>query len=268
MQTPTDTSPPDPGGRRWGRIPAWWLDHPDLDADGLAVLAALATYADAGGVCWPSQSTLADKLKRSRPTVNRILQRLEGLGLVRIEPRRGADGARLSSRYRLALEPLAGAGVRPDTGADRDDSAANPGCSPASQEQPHSEQTPASTARVSPLPKPVAAAWTPGPDDLAWARKRFAGIDVASHAEGFALRCQAHGYRYRDTAAAWRAWLVEDAAAGRAPRTTAPPAVSMASASPGTARQQRSAPPAASGDRLGAWLAAAARLGGATGGAA
>ena len=65
---------PDTG--RWGRIPAWWLEHPDLDADGFAVLAALATFADETGLCWPSQSTLAAKLKRSRPTINRILQRL------------------------------------------------------------------------------------------------------------------------------------------------------------------------------------------------
>ena len=38
-----------------------------VDADRLAVMAALCTYADEAGFCEPSQATLARRLSRSRP---------------------------------------------------------------------------------------------------------------------------------------------------------------------------------------------------------
>ena len=80
---------------RWGRIPAWWLDHPEVDADALAVLATLATYADRSGRCWPSQTTLAMKLKRSRSWVGKIVARLSVTGILKIEDRWSASGGRL-----------------------------------------------------------------------------------------------------------------------------------------------------------------------------
>lgn len=255
---PTDTPSPvvNRGASRWGRIPAWWLDHPDLDADGFAVLAALATFADEQGVCWPSQSTLAAKLKRSRPTINRILQRLDDIGLVGIEHRRGRDGSRLSCLYRLRVErhgdmPAADA-IRPVPAEDRDDSVVNAPCPPASQEQLQSEQNPDSLATGGRGPAhDVPADWMPGADDLAWARSRFGTVDLGRHVEGFVLRCQAHGYRYRDISAAWRAWLVQDAAAGKAPAAKTPaPAVPTAGRTRESAAEQR----------INAWMTVAARL--------
>lgn len=211
---------------RWGRIPAWWLDHPDLDADGFAVLSALATYADEHGVCWPSQSTLASKLKRSRPTINRILQRLDDLGLVSIERRSGRDGARLSCRYRLRL--VAGSPAEAAVqGANTDDSLVNAPCPPASHEhlQPEHPDSLAGRGREpvrdvsgkAAPPAEVPADWMPSADDLLWARTNFGAIDLGRHVEGFLLRCRAHGYRYRNVGAAWRAWLLQDATAGKAP---------------------------------------------------
>ena len=252
MTTSTDTT------SRWGKIPAWWLDHPDLEADGFAVLAALATYADEQGVCWPSQSTLAAKLKRSRPTINRILQRLDDMGLVSIEHRRGRDGSRLSCLYRLRFErdgeTAAEAATRPVQKLDRDDSEANAPCPPASQEQLHSEQIPDSHASGGRGPaQDVPADWVPTADDLAWARSRFDAVDIGRHVEGFVLRCQAHGYRYRDISAAWRAWLFQDAAAGKAPAAKAPKSVET---TPPSSRSRESA----SEQRINAWLTVAARL--------
>lgn len=259
--SPTDST------SRWGRIPAWWLDHPDLDADGFAILAALATFADEHGVCWPSQSTLAAKLKRSRPTINRILQRLDDIGLVRIEHRRGRDGSRLSCLYRLRVEqdgdraaqeaprPAAAGDVHAE---DRDDSVVNAPCPSASQKHLHSEQIPDSLAtggrgQMSDVP----ADWMPSADDLAWARSRFGTVDLGRHVEGFVLRCQAHGYRYRDISAAWRAWLIQDAAAGKAP--------AVRSAAAGDSLSSPASPPARSREsaaeqRVNAWMTVAARL--------
>lgn len=268
------TSPPSDGhpldARRWGRIPAWWLDHPGLEADGFAVLAALATFADDSGLCWPSQSTLAAKLKRSRPTVNRIIQELSDLGLVGIEHRRGRDGARLSCLYRLRFTPLDGSGPdaeqrnaavadRPVPVADRDDSATHSPCPPASQEQVQFKQIPDSHAsgehtETQARPQEVPEGWMPTADDLAWAKARHAEIDLGRHVEGFILRCRAHGYRYRDVSSAWRAWLSQDAAVGKAP--------TLSSNGPAFAAPARKSAHkfVTTEQRLGAWSAAAAEL--------
>nr|WP_204367224.1 helix-turn-helix domain-containing protein [Methylobacterium sp. B34] len=261
--------------RRWGRIPAWWLDHPGLEADGFAVLAALATFADEDGLCWPSQSTLAAKLKRSRPTINRIIQGLSDIGLVGVEHRRGRDGARLSCLYRLRFTPLDGVAERPGKPAGipsppalfrRPTGMTRRHTSPvrrASQEQFKFKQIPDSLApgeRACGQPhepaRTVPEDWMPTTADLAWAKARHADIDLGRHVEGFILRCQAHGYRYRDISSAWRAWLTQDAAAGKAPMvrdhaaTTAfHPDARPASRPSGGAEQ-----------RLGAWSAAAAEL--------
>ncbi|WP_245987050.1 helix-turn-helix domain-containing protein [Azospirillum thermophilum] len=250
------------GNARWGRIPAWWLDHPDLDADGFAVLAALSTYADEAGVCWPSQATLAAKLKRSRPTVNRILSRLEAAGLVTIEHRSSSTGGRLTCRYRLRLTPD---GAVP--AADSPDSSTHIPCPPASQEQHQPEQTPDSLQgrgreghstdgedareRTQPAAE-VPADWQPAAGDRAWAAERFPGqpIDLDAHAELFVRRCQAHGYRYRDIGAAWRAWLLQDVQAGKAPVRAGRP---HSSARPSCRKPEAE-------QRLAAWAAVAARL--------
>ncbi|WP_207461550.1 helix-turn-helix domain-containing protein [Azospirillum sp. SYSU D00513] len=269
----TDTHSKD-SRSRWGRIPAWWLDHPELDADGLAVLAALATYADDQGVCWPSQATLAAKLKRSRPTVNRILGRLGEMGLVAIERRSAKDGARLSCRYRLRLSPdgtesgvEAASKASVEEGraqhvqeharkeavqpANRPDSETDSPCSPASHEQPQPEQIPDSLCRREQgQADAVPEGWTPAAGDLRWGREQFPHIDLDRHVEGFVLRCRAHGYRYRDVGAAWRAWLIQDAA--RKPASAKEPGVAAA-----PARQTREAP---AEQRVAAWAAVAARL--------
>lgn len=260
---------------RWGRIPAWWLDHPELDADGLAVLAALSTYADEAGVCWPSQATLADKLKRSRPTVNRILGRLEALGLVGIEHRRSANGGRLSCRYRLAL--ISSNGTQDGAGMDIPaDSSADSPCSAASHEQPEPEQIPDTLHRRADEgtssssgagPEPVAPDWTPPPADRHWAAERFPDIDVDRHAERFVQQCRAHGYRYRDPAAAWRSWLLQDA--GRMAQQPAATVRGPSSRGPNeraartTSRTTASGPNSAAANaeqRLSAWASVAARL--------
>jgi hypothetical protein len=270
---------------RWGRIPAWWLDHPDLDADGLAVLAALSTYADDMGVCWPSQATLAGKLKRSRPTVNRILGRLETLGLVAIEHRRSASGGRLSCRYRLALTVAGnvGEGARVDSPAD---SSTDSPCPAASHEQPEPEQIPDTLhrqaggrqvvdrepANAKPIAKQVGEDWTPSATDRQWAATRFPDVDLDRHAERFVQQCRAHGYRYRDVAAAWRSWLLQDMAriAQQPAEPTRNPADRANRSASGRHNVSRSASRQAADaeQRLSAWASVAARLNGQPGAAA
>ena len=259
-EAPRESGPPADTGR-WGRIPAWWLGHPAIDADGLAVLAALATYANARGECWPSQATLATALKRSRSTVNRILGHLAESGVIARESRRSASGGRLSCLYRLRLVPGDGAipaagveevrtGMPPVQPPAKDVAPTDSPCAPVRQEQPESEQTPDSHASREPA-QAVPDGWMPDAEARAWAEHRFAGVDLDRHAEGFRLRCQAHGYRYRDAGAAWKAWLTQDAAAGKAP-------LLRSSSRSASARSAATAP--VPEQKLGAWMAAAAKL--------
>lgn len=243
MPTP-DADKPNAGQEttRWGRIPAWWLSHPDIDADGLAVLAALSTYANARGECWPSQATLATALKRSRSTVNRILGHLANASVIEIVSRKSSNGGRLSSVYRLRLEPGTGPIVNvqsmPVQQCDTDVAVADSPCAAVRQEQPDSNKSDSLAGRghegfraerVKNYPTGESLAvppdWMPSAADLAWARAQHGSVNLDRHVEGFVLRCQAHGYHYRDIGAAWRAWLVQDVATRKAPLVGGPTAI-------------------------------------------
>jgi len=106
--THTETPAPDGTGaspsavRRFGRVPARWLEDPGIGVDELAVLAALAVHADRDGVCVVRQRALAGLLQRSREWVCRVIARLSGPGgLVVKEYRADRDGWNLACRYRL-----------------------------------------------------------------------------------------------------------------------------------------------------------------------
>lgn len=65
----------------------------------LRVLNALGMYSDKDGWCWPSQSTLAEDIHRSRQTVNGYIAELVDLGYV--EKHKRFDN---SIRYRLLFD--------------------------------------------------------------------------------------------------------------------------------------------------------------------
>ena len=245
--------------------------------------------------CGGARCALGKKEERSRPTINRILQGLSDIGLVTIEHRRGRAGARLSCLYRLRFvrdgaataevtaeivaEPARSS--RPKTAVhtpnrtmgralNRDDSPADAPCPAPSQEQLDSEQTPDSLASGGRGPAlDVPADWMPDADDLAWAGGRFGTVDLARHVEGFVLRCQAHGYRYRNIGAAWRAWLIQDMAAEK-PANRAANRASNKASRPKDGPTSGNAVPAAersretvAEQRVNAWMTVAARFQGA-----
>lgn len=239
---------------RWGRVPSWWLDHPDIDADALAVLSALATFANRQGRCWPSQTTLAAKLKRSRAWVNKTLGRLADAGLIAVRDRWSENGGRLSSLYELQNTPVAGP-VTPAAPRNSPVAAEDAPCQPQRHEQPEIKQIPDSlTGSAQDAMVMPGSDWTPSQEDRAWAESKHGAVDVDAHVETFRLRCQAHGYRYRDVGAAWRAWLNQDVAAGKAPCASKSSNPSARALSPKPAAARNAAP------NLDAWMAAAARV--------
>lgn len=260
MPSPDALSGPAAGAEteRWGRVPSWWLDHPDIDADALAVLSALATFANRQGRCWPSQTTLAAKLKRSRAWVNKTLGRLADAGLIVARDRWSENGGRLSSLYELQTTPVASPAPQSAApGENRNSPVAAEGapCQPQRHKQPEIKQIPDSlTVSAQDAGVMPESDWTPSDEDRAWAASRHGAVDIDAHVEIFRLRCQAHGYRYRDVGAAWRAWLNQDVAAGKAPSASKSSNPGPRYAKPASSAARNAAP------NLDAWMAAAARV--------
>lgn len=82
---------------------AWAYDLP-LKGPAKIVLVALADFADEAGSCYPGQERLALMTGLSRATIQRALQRLEGMGLMTREHRYDRRGYRTSDRYVLTLD--------------------------------------------------------------------------------------------------------------------------------------------------------------------
>lgn len=265
---------------RWGRVPAWWLLHPGMDADRFCVMAAMATYADEAGRCDPSQATLARHLRRSRPWVNGVVARLAAEGFLEKTGRSRRNGGNTSCEYRLRLEPPeAGVGtVIPVTPPDAmQDSPRHRG--DQSQPVPEQSQTRPEPRAASEAPSPsreparpavteVPQDWRPSEEELERGRGACPEADLLGHAALFVHRCRAKGYRYAPAALgdAWLAWLIEDHGPGgrRASQgntSGAPGGVREGGAGP---RPPWHAPrrPADRGERLegrmSAWAAAAA----------
>jgi Helix-turn-helix domain len=219
-------------GLRWGLVRADWLDNPDVGADEIAVLAVLSTYAGRDGTCWPSQSTLAGRLKRSRPWVISVLNELERLGLVRRERRHAKGGAMRSCLYEIVGHGDTLAAMRPDTGDTVPASALAPDkvevCQPAD-----TGVKPADREHLKPIntglsqrggqepvmdggkdlgcgfPKTLPPLdWRPSAADLAFAAEQAPLVDPLRFAARYVSCCHAHGYRYRDHSAAYRTWLL------------------------------------------------------------
>ena len=218
---------------RWGKVPAWWLLHPAIDADKFCVLAALATYADDDGFCEPSQATLALRLKRSRPWVNRVIADLTAGCFLEKTMRTRRNGGTTSCRYRLTqIAPDAGqAAVTHPTPVSH--AADTPRHRPdRSQPEPEQNQElhPAACEAARSDPErlkevePVATDWNPSQATIEKAVLVYPEADYRSHVVLFVARCRSKGYRYRSEALddTWLAWFIEDQRRDLVRRTRAP----------------------------------------------
>lgn len=69
-----------------------------------AVLCAIADYADANGIAWPSQTSLAEDTEFSERAVRNAIQLLERKGLLTTQKRHRKDGSRKADLLTLAME--------------------------------------------------------------------------------------------------------------------------------------------------------------------
>jgi hypothetical protein len=212
---------------RWGKVPAWWLLHPRMDADRFCVMAAMATYADETGRCEPSQATLARHLRRSRPWVNGVVARLAADGFLEKTGRSRRNGGNTSCEYRLCMEPpvMTSDAVTGVTAPDAvQDSPRHRG--DQSQAVVKQIQNSRLTARADQIGQSgpeirgttsgtveeVPRDWRPSTEDLTRGHAICPEADLVGHATLFVHRCRAKGYRYTPGALgdAWLAWLIED----------------------------------------------------------
>lgn len=146
-QTPRDTEPTHDSsmssGPRYSIIPARAVfDVEGLSATELRVLAALGTYTNDEGWCFPNQTTLAERLRLTRQTISGAIRKLVEKGYVETEVRTAKGRGKVGYNYRVVLdikrndaEPKAEAKkpdvgetrrrqqpttVKPDVGADHD----------------------------------------------------------------------------------------------------------------------------------------------------
>jgi hypothetical protein len=86
--------------REYGRL---------IGPDGIGLYAALRSYANGEGTCWPSYGTLADLLGTQRLTVIRCVRRLESAGLIQVDRRPNRPNVfHLSDPRGSKSEPLRG----------------------------------------------------------------------------------------------------------------------------------------------------------------
>ncbi len=236
---------PDNFPARWGVVRAEWMFNPQVGVDELAMMACLSTYLDKQGYCWPSQQTLATRLKKSRPWVIKVLNRLVEIGLVERTRRERKDGGLRSCLYRIVPSGTTGAAEVPDAPAglqhgrnqapperDRGCHAGDTSQTQTIQESPslqgvreapresrlHSahpgpetaapHHSPARPLLASPSQaRPVPKGWCPSDADLAWAASTHPDMDAAALTRAFVNTSRAKGYSYIDYGCAWRGWF-------------------------------------------------------------
>jgi hypothetical protein len=219
-------------GRRYGIVHASWSEHEDIGADEIAVLAVLSTYADRNGWCGVGQTTLGERLKRSRSWTNKVLQRLDNVGVIRIEQLRDR-GRIVGCRYLIRDH----AGICNDQAAranEPPDSVSSPVSDPvanrvaerhtespldhrespslrvnAAGEGSDEERLVGETTAIPTLPP---ADWLPTADDLAYAAQHRP--DLASQlpvvTQKFIHATRSRGQRFADVSAAWRCWVLRE----------------------------------------------------------
>lgn len=91
-------------GPRYSIIPGDALSDPNVKDSHLRVLAVLGTHTDRNGWCQVNQKSIAERVCKSRETVNRTIRDLCSLGYLRKEDRWSRNEGRTISRYQVLMD--------------------------------------------------------------------------------------------------------------------------------------------------------------------
>ncbi len=86
-------------------VPERAVDDKRLGDAGFRVLAALCSYADKDGRCFPGLGTVGRRLEITRQAVQRQVRRLKSLGYVNDEKRDRPNGSGTTNRYFIVFDP-------------------------------------------------------------------------------------------------------------------------------------------------------------------
>jgi hypothetical protein len=83
-------------------IPEWVLDAP-ISPTAVRCFALLQRYANNHNTCWPSRTTLANRMRCSTDTVDRALKELVNIDALTIQPRTATAGQPQTNLYTLHM---------------------------------------------------------------------------------------------------------------------------------------------------------------------
>ena len=89
----------------FARIPERAVDDRRLANAGFRILAALGSYTDKDGHCFPGLGTIGQRLGITRQAVQRQVRHLKSLGYVNVEKRARPNGSGTTNRYDILFEP-------------------------------------------------------------------------------------------------------------------------------------------------------------------
>jgi len=87
-------------GGRFVIVP-YWVFEADMSDGALRLYCVLADFGNRAGRSWPARSTLAERMRCSRDTVDRRREELMRAGLLEVQHRLTADGKRTSNLWIL-----------------------------------------------------------------------------------------------------------------------------------------------------------------------
>lgn len=93
-------------GPRYSILPARAVFDKRLTNADKVVLAALGTYTNGEGWCWPSQKELTDRLEIARSTVCAAIKKLSAkeFGYLEVQPRTTKGRGKVGNQYRVKLD--------------------------------------------------------------------------------------------------------------------------------------------------------------------
>jgi DNA-binding Lrp family transcriptional regulator len=196
-ETPmTDNTVTPPGGRvkprcaPFAALPHFVVEHPDLSSTAKTVCAALLFWARGKAVCWPSDKTIAARVKKHPGTVQRALASLERAGVIsreRASSRPDWRVIRLRWRSDVGAPALnEGKSVRKEKHVTVTANA-NDSLSPRTEDAPEGSREPSVSPkavvtvreRPQPLPPPLPC-WATK-DAIGWLPGRPEGIPAVAH---------------------------------------------------------------------------------------
>lgn len=90
---------------RFAILPAHAADDPELSTLELRVLIAIGRHLNRENEAWPSQTLLAEKLGKTRESINRAIRVLKDRGYLRVQHTTRDDGGNGAAVYQVILEP-------------------------------------------------------------------------------------------------------------------------------------------------------------------